>query len=45
MMTDQQRAKWEPLTRKGVILGSYAQTELGHGSDVVGLETTATFDA
>ena len=26
------------------ILGCYAQTELGHGSDVAGLETTATFD-
>ena len=27
------------------ILGAYAQTELGHGSDVSALETTATFDA
>jgi acyl-CoA oxidase len=44
MMTDEQRAKWDPLARKGLILGSYAQTELGHGSDVAGLETTATFD-
>jgi acyl-CoA oxidase len=44
MMTDEQRAKWEPLTRSGRILGSYAQTEIGHGSDVAGLETTATFD-
>ena len=26
------------------ISGAYAQTELGHGSDVQGLETTATFD-
>ena len=26
------------------ILGAYAQTEMGHGSDVSGLETTATFD-
>ena len=26
------------------ILGTYAQTELGHGSNVAGLETTATFD-
>jgi acyl-CoA oxidase len=26
------------------ILGCYAQTEIGHGSNVAGLETTATFD-
>ena len=25
-------------------MGSYAQTELGHGSDVANLETTATYD-
>lgn len=25
-------------------MGSYAQTEIGHGSDVPSLETTATFD-
>ena len=26
------------------IIGCYAQTELGHGSDVKGLMTTAVFD-
>lgn len=30
------------MTRK--ILGTYAQTEMGHGSNVRGLETTATYD-
>ena len=29
---------------EGKILGCYAQTELGHGSDVQSLMTTATFD-
>jgi acyl-CoA oxidase len=27
------------------ILGTYTQTEIGHGSDIAGLRTTATFDA
>lgn len=26
------------------MIGCYAQTELGHGSNVAGLETTATLD-
>jgi len=44
MGTEEQRVKWlEPL-RRGEINGAYAQTELGHGSFVRGLETTATFD-
>ena len=33
-----------PLSRNYVIHGCYAQTEIGHGSDVAGLLTTATFD-
>ena len=28
---------------KGEIIGCYAQTQLGHGSDVQNLETTATY--
>lgn len=27
-----------------IIIGHYAQTKLGHGSNVQGFETTATFD-
>lgn len=33
-----------PLIENVDIVGCYAQTELGHGSNVAGLETTATFD-
>jgi acyl-CoA oxidase len=33
-----------PLLQKHKILGCYAQTELGHGSDVARLETTAILD-
>ncbi|KAL4363836.1 hypothetical protein GQ457_04G037250 [Hibiscus cannabinus] len=42
--TEEQKAKWLPLAYKMQIIGCYAQTELGHGSNVQGLETTATFD-
>ncbi|KAG7387239.1 hypothetical protein PHYPSEUDO_014524 [Phytophthora pseudosyringae] len=41
---DDQRAKWLPLARSFKILGAYAQTELGHGSNVQGVETVATYD-
>ncbi|KAE8683987.1 hypothetical protein F3Y22_tig00111164pilonHSYRG00070 [Hibiscus syriacus] len=42
--TNEQQAKWLPMAYKMQIIGCYAQTELGHGSNVQGLETTATFD-
>ncbi|XP_050376249.1 peroxisomal acyl-coenzyme A oxidase 1-like [Argentina anserina] len=42
--TEEQQKKWLPLAYKLQIIGCYAQTELGHGSNVQGLETTATFD-
>lgn len=42
--TQEQQQKWLPLAYKMQIIGCYAQTELGHGSNVQGLETTATFD-
>ncbi|XP_039122296.1 peroxisomal acyl-coenzyme A oxidase 1-like [Dioscorea cayenensis subsp. rotundata] len=42
--TEEQHKKWLPLAYKMQIIGCYAQTELGHGSNVQGLETTATYD-
>lgn len=42
--TDEQINKWMPRIINMEVIGSYAQTELGHGSDVRSLETTATFD-
>jgi len=35
---------WLEKARKLNILGCYAQTEIGHGSNVANLETTATLD-
>jgi acyl-CoA oxidase len=32
------------LAESGRIVGSYTQTELGHGTFVAGIQTTATFD-
>ena len=41
---DKQKAEWVPRANHLNVIGCYAQTELGHGSNVEGLETTATFD-
>ena len=41
----EQQAYWLPKILNYDIIGCYAQTELGHGSDVRGLETTATWDS
>ncbi|XP_043934744.1 peroxisomal acyl-coenzyme A oxidase 2 [Protopterus annectens] len=43
--TDAQIAKWIPLSKSYQIIGSYAQTEMGHGTYLRGLETTAVYDA
>ena len=36
--SDEQRKKWLPAAESCAIIGCYAQTEMGHGSDVAGLE-------
>uniref|UniRef100_A0A672Z0H0 Acyl-coenzyme A oxidase n=1 Tax=Sphaeramia orbicularis TaxID=375764 RepID=A0A672Z0H0_9TELE len=40
----QQARKWLPLAESFQVLGTYAQTEMGHGTHLRGLETTATYD-
>jgi acyl-CoA oxidase len=40
---DEQKAEWLPLCRDWRMIGCYAQSELGHGSNARALETTATF--
>ncbi|KAL3457029.1 acyl-CoA dehydrogenase/oxidase C-terminal [Aspergillus heterothallicus] len=42
--SDAQRAQWLPLVENWRIIGAYAQTELGHGSNVRGLELEARYD-
>ncbi|XP_038133967.1 peroxisomal acyl-coenzyme A oxidase 1 isoform X1 [Cyprinodon tularosa] len=40
----QQAKKWLSLAESYQAVGTYAQTELGHGTHLRGLETTATYD-
>ncbi|XP_028912909.1 peroxisomal acyl-coenzyme A oxidase 1 isoform X1 [Ornithorhynchus anatinus] len=42
--TAAQKEKWLTASSGLQIIGTYAQTEMGHGSHLRGLETTATFD-
>ncbi|KAL4789566.1 acyl-CoA dehydrogenase/oxidase C-terminal [Aspergillus venezuelensis] len=42
--SDEQRREWLPRIEKWEIIGAYAQTELGHGSNVRGLELEARYD-
>jgi acyl-CoA oxidase len=45
MLGDQQQVQhWTDLTYQAKVVGAYAQTEVGHGSDVKSLETEAVFD-
>ncbi|KAJ6082966.1 hypothetical protein N7467_007101 [Penicillium canescens] len=43
--SEEQRAYWLPLIESWKIIGAYAQTELGHGSNVRGLELEARWDS
>ncbi|KAK7079356.1 Acyl-coenzyme A oxidase (Acyl-CoA oxidase), partial [Halocaridina rubra] len=42
--TPEQQEKWLYKAFMGQIIGTYAQTEMGHGTFLRGLETTATYD-
>nr|CAI5843398.1 unnamed protein product [Callosobruchus analis] len=42
--TVEQQAEWIQKAWNCDIIGTYAQTELGHGTFIRGLETTATYD-
>ncbi len=42
--TDEQQATWLPLCMNLQLIGTYAQTELGHGTFLRGLETVAVYD-
>ncbi|XP_019874586.2 probable peroxisomal acyl-coenzyme A oxidase 1 [Aethina tumida] len=42
--TIEQQAEWIQKAWTCQIIGTYAQTELGHGTFIRGLETTATYD-
>jgi acyl-CoA oxidase len=42
--SEAQRAYWMPLIESWKIIGAYGQTELGHGSNVRGLELEARWD-
>jgi hypothetical protein len=42
--SEEQKAAWLEDARQLRIIGCYAQTEMGHGSNLSGLETTATLD-
>lgn len=45
LATDEQQEKWLPEATTLRMIGTYAQTELGHGTNLRALQTTATYDA
>ena len=45
LMTDEQWKEWEPLCLSFKAIFAYAQTEVGHGTWLSKLETTAEFDS
>jgi acyl-CoA oxidase len=42
--TPEQQARWLPLANSLRVIGTYAQTEMGHGTFIRGLETVAVYD-
>lgn len=42
--TAEQQAEWVDRAWNCIVIGTYAQTELGHGTFIRGLETTSTYD-
>jgi acyl-CoA oxidase len=44
MGTPDQQNEWVSRAYNCQVIGAYAQTELGHGTFIRGLETTATYD-
>lgn len=44
LASEEQLKYWLPKINRFEITGAYVQTEMGHGSDVASLQTTATFD-
>lgn len=44
LASEEQRERWMSKVNNFEMIGCYAQTEMGHGSNVGGIETTATFD-
>lgn len=44
LSSEEQKQRWMSKVNNLEMIGCYAQTEMGHGSNVAGIETTATFD-